>query len=132
MQRSPGKERLSHVSIEGGAEVADNFDGTYTVKHAMEKPENPQSRLAIMGFYAFNLDIIDALRTIPPGRGREIQLTDAIQKLITDGKKVIQALKMGSKDYVLDIGTPETYWQALEFTHLYFVDSATLGRDGWS
>jgi UTP--glucose-1-phosphate uridylyltransferase len=109
----------------GIATVEDNYDGTFNVKRVVEKPEKSESHLAIMALYAFDSEIFDTLRTLPPGKGGEIQLTDAIQKLIDMGMKV-QALKMGLKDYVLDIGTPETYWDALEFTHRYFEESATL------
>jgi UTP--glucose-1-phosphate uridylyltransferase len=109
----------------GIATVEDNYDGTFKVKRVVEKPEKSESHLAIMALYAFNSEIFDALKNLPPGRNGELQLTDAIQRLIENGGKV-QALKLGAKDYVLDVGTPETYWEALEFTHRYFAESATL------
>jgi len=111
----------------GIATVEDNHDGTFTVKRVIEKPAKSESHLAIMALYAFDSEIFDALNNLQPGNGGEVQLTDAIQKLIENGRKV-QALKMGPRDYVLDIGTPETYWEALEFTHNYFAQSATLGE----
>jgi UTP--glucose-1-phosphate uridylyltransferase len=109
----------------GIATVEDNYDGTFDVKRVVEKPEKSESHLAIMALYAFDPEIFKALKMVTPGRRGEIQLTDAIQKLIDMGMKV-QALKMGPKDYVLDVGTPETYWDALEFTHRYFEESARL------
>ncbi len=52
----------------------------------MEKPE-PQdapSNYAVIGRYVLNPAIFDILRETEPGRGGEIQLTDALQKLAAD------------------------------------------------
>ena len=111
----------------GVAEVKDNGDGTFRVTHVVEKPEHPATNLSIQALYTFDPDLMEVLRDIPPGKGGEIQLTDGIQKLIEMGDTV-QAIKMGPHDHVLDIGTPETYWDALQFTHQYFVESSNLRR----
>ena len=67
-----------------------------------------------MPFYFFRSSIFDALNAITPGYGNEIQLTDAIQKLIESGKNVA-AIKM-DKETILDVGTPESYWNALNLS----------------
>jgi UTP--glucose-1-phosphate uridylyltransferase len=93
--------------------------GIYKVKAAIEKPEKPPTNLAIMAMYAFHPVIFKALEQTQPGRGGEIQLTDAIQKLIDWGLNVY-AVKL-SKEYVhLDIGSPERYWDALSLSHHHF------------
>ncbi len=50
----------------------------------VEKPpvEDAPSDLAIIGRYVLSPTVFDVLRTTPPGRGDEIQLTDAIESLI--------------------------------------------------
>ena len=50
----------------------------------VEKPDpaDAPSNLAIIGRYVLQPQIFDVLRRTPPGRGNEIQLTDAIQQLI--------------------------------------------------
>ena len=53
----------------------------------------------------------------------EIQLTDAIQGLLDSGRKV-QAISLRADDLRLDIGTPETYWEALELSYR----NATSGK----
>jgi len=111
----------------GVAEVKDNKDGTFRVTHVVEKPEHPATNLSIQALYVFNSDLMEVLTDIAPGRGGEIQLTDGIQRMIEMGDTV-QAIKMGPHDHVLDIGTPETYWDALQFTHQYFVESSNLRR----
>ena len=65
-----------------------------------------------MPIYIFNNTIITALEKIQPGLGGEIQLTDAIQQLISDGFKV-QAVKLRNNEMRLDVGTPATYWHAI-------------------
>jgi UTP--glucose-1-phosphate uridylyltransferase len=46
------------------------------------RPVDAPSNLAIIGRYVLSPQIFDVLRTTPPGRGGEIQLTDAIEALI--------------------------------------------------
>ena len=56
---------------------------TFTVTDMVEKPpvaEAP-SRLAVLGRYVINPEIFPILEVTQPGRGNEIQLTDALQVL---------------------------------------------------
>ena len=93
--------------------------GIFRVRVAVEKPEKPATNLAIMAMYIFKPVIFKALETIQPGRKGEIQLTDAIQKLVDWGLGVY-AIKL-DKDYAhLDIGSPERYWEALELSYQRF------------
>ena len=101
----------------GVAEAVGLIDDRHlAVQRVIEKPEFPTSRLAIMPLYVFNARIFTALRDTNPGKNGEIQLTDAIQKLIDMGHK-IQAIKLRAEDTHLDIGTPETYWNALRLSY---------------
>ena len=54
------------------------------VRHIVEKPpaDEAPSNLAVFGRYVFTPDIFDALDKITPGRGGELQLTDAIALLL--------------------------------------------------
>ena len=49
----------------------------------VEKPaqEEAPSRLAVLGRYIITPEIFDILENTPPGRGNEIQLTDALRVL---------------------------------------------------
>ena len=82
------------------------------VVYVVEKPEKPPSNLAIMPIYIFEPEIFNVIREIGPGVGGEIQLTDAIQKLI-EMQKPVRAIKLREDEVRLDVGTPETYWEAL-------------------
>lgn len=91
----------------------------YKVKTAVEKPEKPPTNLAIMPIYLFNPVIFKALKKTLPGKGGEIQLTDAIQKLIKWNLTVC-AVKLDPSALRLDIGSPETYWEALSASYHHF------------
>lgn len=109
----------------GVAEVREAGEGTFHVKSVVEKPAEPKSKLAIMPLYVFNPSILEALRATSPGKRGEIELTDAIQNMIDKGKRV-QAVKLQEDDIRLDIGTPESYWEALELSHRYSCERASL------
>ena len=62
-------------------------DDVVRVTDLVEKPgpgEAP-SNLAVIGRYALSPRIFDVLRRTPPGRGGEIQLTDALRELAQNG-----------------------------------------------
>lgn len=103
----------------GVAEAKEVEDRVFKVRRVVEKPEKPPSSLAIMPIYLFNPMIMKTLEKTPPGFGGEIQLTDGIQKLIDMGLNVY-AVKMREDEIRLDIGTPETYWEALSLSYKYF------------
>jgi len=70
------------------------FDGeTYPVHGLVEKPAPRQapSQLAVVGRYVLSPTVLDALGRAPRGRGGEIQLTDALQALITDYGEPLRA-----------------------------------------
>lgn len=82
------------------------------IEKVIEKPKEKISNLAIMPIYAFEPIIFNSLESIPRGYGNEIQLTDAIQKLISWGLNVnYEILEKDSKR--LDIGHPMFYYKSI-------------------
>jgi UTP--glucose-1-phosphate uridylyltransferase len=90
--------------------------GILKVKTVVEKPEKPKTNLAIMAMYVFHPIIFKALEATNSGMNGEVQLTDAIQKLIDWGLSVY-AVKLDKNYARLDIGSPKAYWEALELSY---------------
>ncbi len=83
VERVPRSKAFMYGIIKG-RKVA---QGIYEVEDLVEKPEDkPPSNLAIMGRYILTPTIFDALRNTQPGRGGEVQLTDAIRNLLSTEK----------------------------------------------
>ncbi|PRY49308.1 UDP-glucose pyrophosphorylase [Geodermatophilus tzadiensis] len=66
----------------------DTQQGVVTVTGLVEKPpvDEAPSSLAIIGRYVLSPSVFEVLRQTPPGRGGEIQLTDALATLVERGE----------------------------------------------
>jgi len=88
------KEQSSVIAIEdipkektvqyGIVDVGGSNNNLYKINSIVEKPQpiDAPSTLGVIGRYVFNPEIFDCLEKIKPGKGGEIQLTDAIQMLL--------------------------------------------------
>lgn len=85
----------------------------FELADVIEKPsrEEAPSNFAIASRYVFSPVIFDALQRTQPGKGGEIQLTDAIRLLIQQGAPVYGVcLHPGEQRY--DIGNFDSYFRA--------------------
>lgn len=87
----------------------------FNVKEVVEKPNKPKSEFGILPLYYFKSDIFSSLKKIKPGKGKEFQLTDAIQKMIQEKQKVL-AIILDKNEKEVDVGTVESYRNAQDIT----------------
>ncbi len=85
----------------------------FAIEDLIEKPDVDEapSNLAIAARYVFAPAIFDALDRIKPGKGGEIQLTDAVRLLLHEGHKVY-GISLGPNEERYDIGNFESYFRA--------------------
>ena len=95
------------------APVGEERDGVLAVGAMVEKPTPAEapSRLVVAARYVFDERIFGALERTPPGRGGEVQLTDAIGRLLADGEQVV-AVRLAPDEVRHDIGTPASWLAA--------------------
>ncbi len=96
-----------------GVIQADNSEqGFYRVLNLVEKPapEKAPSNLAIAGRYVFSPLIFDMIHRVQPDKKGEIQLTDAIQMMCEEGKRVL-AVKLPPTEKRYDIGNFPSYFE---------------------
>ena len=102
-------EEVHRYGIARPKEEGDVFE----VEDLTEKPTRQEaaSNLAIAARYVFAPGIFDAIKKTPPGKGGEIQLTDAIRLMMKDGGKVYGiCLRPDERRY--DIGNFQAYFRA--------------------
>jgi UTP--glucose-1-phosphate uridylyltransferase len=92
------KEDLKRYGIADLEHVEGNVS---KIKSIVEKPdpENAPSNIATHGAYILPPEIFDALRSLEPGKGGEIWLVDAINKLRDDGVPVYAVEIQNGKYY---------------------------------
>ena len=87
----------------------------FNVKEVIEKPDKPKSEFGILPLYYFRSNIFSSLEKIKPGKGKEFQLTDAIQKMIHEKQKVL-VITLDKNEKEVDVGTVESYKDAQDMT----------------
>lgn len=97
---------------------------TYKVAKIVEKPKVPPSNITVIAIYAFSPKIYEQLKETQPNERGQIELSDAIQRLIENGHKVF-ALRLTKNEKRIDIGNILSYWNALETTRKFSLGSLT-------
>jgi len=82
MYGSVDPTRVQVSDLPGEGDIREDIE-LYSIARLNEKPAPGEeySNLAVIGRYVFNPAVFAVLRDTPPGRGGEIQLTDAINTL---------------------------------------------------
>ena len=101
-------DRVERYGIVAGREVESDL---WEVSDLVEKPsrQSAPSRLAIAGRYVLPAEIFPAIAATAPGKLGEIQLTDAIRRLV--GKVPVHAFRFEGKRH--DIGSRIDYLRCI-------------------
>lgn len=102
------KEDVSKYGVISGKEIENDV---FLIDTMVEKPDidSSPSNLAILGRYLFTPSIFEKLKNTKPGKGGEIQLTDAMQMLLED--EALYAYKVKAKVY--DTGNKLDYLKTI-------------------
>ena len=119
-------ERVSSYGVIDPVTAGDNGP-LVRMKGMVEKPavDKAPSRLKITGRYLLQPDIFELLATQTPGAGGEIQLTDAMQRLM--GKQDFHAFKYAGQDY--DCGDKLLYLEAFAAMAVAHPELGAKARD---
>jgi len=100
---------VTKVGVIGGTEVEKNI---WQIKKYIEKPtrEEAPSNLGVVGCYVLTPDIFSALEGLEPGKGNEIWLVDAINKLMK--KRPVYACEVQNAHYY-DTGNKLDYMKTV-------------------
>lgn len=100
--------------------LVDETEDTYRVTDMVEKPDpkDAPTNMAIIGRYILTPDIFDILKHTKPGKGGEIQITDALLEQAKNGKVI--AYKFKGKRF--DCGSVDGF---VEATNYFYQKSKT-------
>lgn len=86
IEEVPQEETFKYGIIDGDMEE----DRIWRVRSMVEKPDPAEapSNLAIIGRYILTPDIFELIRTTPPGKNGEMQITDAIMHQAEQGRVI--------------------------------------------
>ncbi|WP_282852352.1 UTP--glucose-1-phosphate uridylyltransferase GalU [Gulosibacter sediminis] len=101
--------------VDGGFKSAGDYEWpTYWVNSLVEKPavEDAPSNFAVIGRYVLRPEAFEILENTPPGRGGEIQLTDALVEMAANREETggVVALVYGGRRF--DTGNKFEYLKA--------------------
>lgn len=106
------EDEVHKYGVIAGQAISDEL---IRVENMVEKPakEDAPSNLAIIGRYILTPDIFDLLRDTKPGKGGEIQLTDALMQQAQNG--CVIAYKFKGKRF--DCGSIEGFIEATNYCY---------------
>ncbi|WP_456479570.1 UTP--glucose-1-phosphate uridylyltransferase GalU [Nautilia sp.] len=104
------KDQVNKYGVIKGKKIEENI---YMIEDMVEKPEPEKapSNLAIIGRYILTPDIFELLEMTKPGKGGEIQLTDALLKQAKEG--MVIGYKFKGKRF--DCGSVQGFIEATNY-----------------
>lgn len=85
------------------------LDSNRNATQLIEKPDDPPTNLALIGVYVFSSLVFDVIEELEPSWRGELEITDAIQRLLDQGQAVDTHIVEG---WWKDTGKPEDVLEA--------------------
>ena len=99
-KRVPDPERF-------GVAVTDESGSVMTLE---EKPENPQSDLAVVGLYVYDSSVVERSKNLSPSKRGELEITDLNLSFLNDKK--LKLVQLDNSVTWLDTGTFDSLLEA--------------------
>ena len=114
------KDKVSSYGVIAGTPI-DGRDDLFCINEMVEKPsiEEAPSNYAIIGRYILTPDIFTYIKNTKPGRGGEIQLTDALREKAKDSKVLAYKFK-GNR---FDCGSMKGFVEATNYCYNKLMES---------
>jgi len=111
IEEVPIEETNKYGIIDG--KLVDDTNDIYRVTNMIEKPspKDAPTNMAIIGRYILTPDIFEILKNTKPGKGKEIQITDALLEQAKQGKVI--AYKFKGKRF--DCGSVDGFVEATNY-----------------
>lgn len=120
VEEVPQKDTSKYGIVDTGSQVGNSVPIQGLVEKP--KPEEAPSNLSVVGRYILQPEVFDHLAAFETGAGGEIQLTDAMDKLI--GKQPFNAMRFDGKSY--DSGSRLGF---IEANMIYGMSDGEIGDD---
>ncbi|MFC9914462.1 glucose-1-phosphate thymidylyltransferase [Streptomyces sp. NPDC059862] len=88
VEKRPAAQVVVHKVADPRSFGVAELDQEGRIVRLVEKPQDPQSDLALIGVYFFTPAIHEAVGAISPSARGELEITDAVQWLVTEGAQV--------------------------------------------
>lgn len=89
------------------------FDNNNNPISIEEKPENPKSKIAVVGLYFYPNSVIQIAKSIKPSKRGELEISDINRHFLINNKLIVERFSRGFT--WLDTGTPESLLKAGQF-----------------
>ena len=89
------------------------FDNNNNPISIEEKPENPKSKIAVIGLYFYPNSVIQIAKSIKPSKRGELEVSDINRHFLKNNKLIVERFRRGFA--WLDTGTPESLLKAGQF-----------------
>ena len=112
-------KRIPDPSAYGVIEGKEISKKILKITNFIEKPKKPKSDLASIGIYLFKPGIFEILKKTKPDKKGEVQLADALKKVIKSDMTTI-AVELNTNEKRVDVGTPESYVECIKESYEFF------------